>query len=116
MSESDVLDTHLQEMRRGTIVLACLRLLEQPGYGYGLLEDLGEHGFPTDANTLYPLLRRLEKQGHLTSEWNTDEARPRKFYRTSAAGSRLAAALTADFQAVAAAIAELPGGNEGQED
>jgi PadR family transcriptional regulator PadR len=108
MSESDILDTHLQELRRGTIVLACLRLLESPGYGYGLLEQLGAHGFPTDANTLYPLLRRLEKQGHLTSEWNTDEARPRKFYRTSAAGKRLATALTDDFRAIAAAIDALP--------
>ena len=108
MSESEILDTHLQELRRGTIVLACLRLLEQPGYGYGLLEQLGDRGFPTDANTLYPLLRRLEKQGHLTSEWNTDEARPRKFYCTSAAGSRLAAALTDEFHAIATAIDSLP--------
>ncbi|MDY0908748.1 PadR family transcriptional regulator [Microbacterium sp. CFBP9034] len=108
MSESEILDTHLQELRRGTIVLACLRLLEKPGYGYGLLEELDGHGFPTDANTLYPLLRRLEKQGHLTSEWNTDEARPRKFYRTNAAGTRLAAALTAEFRSIATAIDSLP--------
>jgi PadR family transcriptional regulator PadR len=108
MSESEVLETHLQELRRGTVVLACLRLLEQPGYGYGLLEQLGERGFATDTNTLYPRLRRLEKQGYLTSEWNTDEARPRKFYRTSAAGSRLAAALIDDFHAIAAAIDALP--------
>ncbi|GAA5202529.1 PadR family transcriptional regulator [Microbacterium jejuense] len=104
MSETENLDTHLQELRRGTVVLACLRLLETPGYGYGLLEELGGHGFPTDANTLYPLLRRLEKQGYLTSEWNTDEARPRKFYRTSDAGRRLAGALTDDFRAIATAI------------
>jgi DNA-binding PadR family transcriptional regulator len=108
MSESEVLETHRQELRRGTVVLACLRLLEQPGYGYQLLEQLSDRGFPTDANTLYPLLRRLEKQGHLTSEWNTDEARPRKFYRTSAAGARLADALTEDFRAIAEAIAALP--------
>lgn len=108
MSESEILDTHLQELRRGTIVLACLRLLEEPGYGYGLLEELAGRGFPTDANTLYPLLRRLEKQGYLTSEWNTDEARPRKFYRTSAVGARLASALTADFRAIATAIDALP--------
>jgi PadR family transcriptional regulator PadR len=108
MSETDILETHLQELRRGTIVLACLRLLVVPGYGYGLLEELGQRGFPTDANTLYPLLRRLEKQGHLTSEWNTDEARPRKFYRTSAAGTRLASALTDDFRAIATAIDALP--------
>ncbi len=108
MTDTEALDTHLQELRRGTIVLACLRLLTHPGYGYGLLEELQGRGFDTDANTLYPLLRRLEKQGHLTSEWNTDEARPRKFYRTSAAGHRLAAALTDDFHAIAAAIAALP--------
>lgn len=108
MSETEALDTHLQELRRGTVVLACLRLLREPGYGYGLLEDLQARGFDTDANTLYPLLRRLEKQGHLASEWNTDEARPRKFYRTSPAGLRLAEALTDDFRALAEAIATLP--------
>lgn len=108
MSENDVLDTHLQELRRGTVVLACLRLLVEPGYGYGLLELLGRSGFPTDANTLYPLLRRLEKQGYLTSEWNTDEARPRKFYRTSAAGRALAHSLTEESRAIAAAVASLP--------
>ena len=99
---------HLQELRRGTVVLACLRLLQTPGYGYGLLETLEQRGFPTDANTLYPLLRRLEKQGYLTSEWNTDEARPRKFYRTSPAGHALADALTADLAAITAAVAGLP--------
>jgi PadR family transcriptional regulator PadR len=108
VSETEALQTHLQELRRGTVVLACLRLLQRPGYGYGLLEDLQARGFDTDANTLYPLLRRLEKQGHLASEWNTDEARPRKFYRTSPAGAVLASALTEDFHALAGAIAELP--------
>ncbi len=108
MNDDDALVGHLQEIRRGTIVLACLHLLREPGYGYGLLEDLERRGFPTDANTLYPLLRRLEKQGYLTSEWNTDEARPRKFYRTSAAGAALADRLTAEWRAVADAIAALP--------
>ena len=108
MSADEILDTHLQELRRGTVVLACLRLLTNPGYGYGLLEELAARGFATDANTLYPLLRRLDKQGYLTSEWNTDEARPRKFYRTSAAGRTLARSLTDDFRAIAASIADLP--------
>ncbi len=110
-AEADGQSIHLQELRRGTVVLACLRLLVEPGYGYGLLEELQTRGFDTDANTLYPLLRRLEKQGHLTSEWNTDEARPRKFYRTSADGIRLARALTDDYRALALAIDALPGDN-----
>lgn len=103
----ETLETHLQELRRGTVVLACLQLLRTPGYGYGLLEDLQRHGFATDANTLYPLLRRLEKQGYLTSEWNTDEARPRKFYRSSTAGVTLADTLTTEWASLTAAIATL---------
>lgn len=104
---NETLDTHLQELRRGTVVLACLQLLRTPGYGYGLLEDLEARGFATDANTLYPLLRRLEKQEYLTSEWNTEEARPRKFYRTSEAGIRLADTLTTEWAALTEAIATL---------
>lgn len=108
MSENEAFDIHAQELRRGTVVLACLRLLVEPGYGYGLLEHLHGRGFDTDANTLYPLLRRLEKQGFLTSDWNTEQARPRKFYRTSPAGRELAAALTDDFTRLADAIGALP--------
>lgn len=104
---NEILDTHLQELRRGTVVLACLQLLRTPDYGYALLEELDRRGFATDANTLYPLLRRLEKQEFLTSEWNTDEARPRKFYRTSKAGIRLADTLTQDWLALTSAIASL---------
>lgn len=104
MGTSEVMDGHLQELRRGTIVLASLEILRRPGYGYRLLETLDDAGFGVDANTLYPLLRRLEKQGLLTSEWNTDEARPRKYYTTSAAGGQLAEALRADWSRLAAAI------------
>ena len=103
-NEPEGFETHRQELRRGTVVLACLRLLREPGYGYGLLEDLAARGFETDANMLYPLLRRLEKQGYLTSEWNTDEVRPRKFYRTSEAGQRLADTLTSDWRGLAEAF------------
>lgn len=107
---SEFVETHLQELRRGTIVLACLQLLRTPGYGYGLLEDLERHGFATDANTLYPLLRRLEKQGFLTSRWNTEESRPRKFYSTSADGIRLATSLTTEWVALTSAVTSLPAG------
>ena len=104
---SDAVDTHLQELRRGTVVLACLQLLREPGYGYALLERLDAHGLPTDANTLYPLLRRLEKQGFLTSEWNTEESRPRKFYSTSADGIRLAETLQHEWRALTESLSSL---------
>jgi DNA-binding PadR family transcriptional regulator len=97
-NDPDIIAGHLQELRRGTVVLAALVVLREPGYGYALLESLTEQGIAVDANTLYPLLRRLEKQGLLTSEWNTEEARPRKFYRTSEAGTRLAKDLMTDWR------------------
>lgn len=104
----EFVETHRQELRRGTVVLACLALLSEHGHGYGLLDALRSHGFPVDANTLYPLLRRLEKQGYLTAEWNTDEARPRKLYRTSEAGRALVGTLTDEFDRIAGAVAALP--------
>ena len=109
--DEDLLGGHLQELRRGTVVLACLSILKQPGYGYGLLEALERSGFAVEANTLYPLLRRLEKQGLLTSSWDTEEARPRKFYTTSEQGTELLDALLKDWEALHASIRRL---NEGK--
>jgi PadR family transcriptional regulator PadR len=99
-----LLDQMRQELRRGSVVLASLVALERPGYGYGLLDSLERSGFPVAANTLYPLLRRLESQGLLTSEWDTSEARPRKFYKTSDAGTRIAHRLRTEWSAIDSAI------------
>jgi PadR family transcriptional regulator PadR len=101
-----------QELRRGTVVLACLLLLREPGYGYALLDQLRDLGFSVDANTLYPLLRRLESQGLLVSEWNTQEARPRKFYRISPDGERYAAALLEDWNRMDASLRRLAQGDD----
>jgi len=101
---------HLQELRRGTVVVASLLSLRVPGYGYALLEHLAAAGIDVDANTLYPLLRRLETQGLLESEWNTDESRPRKFYRTSPEGERLALALLDDARSTLDALTRLAEG------
>ncbi|MER7891319.1 PadR family transcriptional regulator [Micromonospora sp. NPDC048909] len=107
MVSDEILRTHLQELRRGTVVVASLVALRQPGYGYALLQRLTGHGFPVDANTLYPLLRRLEEQGLLTSEWNTEESRPRKFYRTSDSGEALLGRLLDDLAAVQTSLTGL---------
>ena len=109
MLDDELLSTHLQELRRGTVVLASLLILRKPNYGYALLDLLERSGFAVDANTLYPLLRRLEKQGLLTSDWNTDESRPRKFYRTSDLGGELADTLSHDWDELHAAFRTLKG-------
>lgn len=82
-----------------TAVVAGLAALRRPDYGYNLLQRLAGDGLPVDANTLYPLLRRLEEQGLLTSEWNTEENRPRRFCRTSDEGLRVLALLLDDLAA-----------------
>ncbi len=110
MDWDDLLRTHLQELRRGTVVVASLAALRTPGYGYGLLQELASAGIAVDANTLYPLLRRLEDQGLLTSEWDTTQSRPRKMYRTNDTGERLLDALLRDLSGVRAALISLTGG------
>ena len=109
MHEDDLLGTHRHELRRGTVVLACLLALREPGYGYGLLKTLESAGIASDGNTVYPLLRRLEERGLLESEWNTAESRPRKFYRTTNAGSELATQLLADMSALTKSLHSLNG-------
>lgn len=104
MVDDELVRSHLQELRRGTVVMACLVALRTPGHGYGLLEHLAAHGFAVEANTLYPLLRRLETQALLTSAWDTDGPRPRKQYRTSPAGEELLAVLLDDLSALRTSI------------
>lgn len=74
------------ELRRGTQILGVLSLLKKQQYGYSLLQSLTDEGIQIEAGTLYPLLRRLETQGLLESEWDTTEARPRKYYMLSQKG------------------------------
>jgi len=105
------LEAHLKELRRGSVLLACLLVLRTPGYGYGLLEKLDEAGVEVDANTLYPMLRRLEKQGLLTSQWDTDGARPRKYYATSAQGIELARELMSSWLDMTQTLEDLDRGD-----
>ena len=104
MDFSDTLSGNQQELRRGTVVLACLLLLRRPGYGYALLDQLRDLGFAVDANTLYPLLRRLESQGLLVSEWREEEKRNKRFYRLSADGKLILKQLAAEWKSINASL------------
>jgi len=90
LSKNDLITGFLQEMRRGTIIMCVLAKLKTSYYGYNLISELAHAGVPIEANTLYPLLRRLESQGLLASEWNTtDAAKPRKYYATTKLGKEV---------------------------
>lgn len=86
------------ELRRGIVVLAVLSLLDSASYGYNLVQRLGALGLEVEEGTLYPLLRRLEKQGLLISEWDTSESRPRKYYRISHEGRDVLTAMHAEWK------------------
>jgi DNA-binding PadR family transcriptional regulator len=77
-------DTKLEtELKRGIFQIAVLSLLSEPRYGYQIGRVLSDHGLAVEEGTLYPLLRRMEEQGLLESWWVTEQARPRKYYRTT---------------------------------
>ena len=104
------------ELRRGVIVLATLSQLRLPRYGYELRQALADHGMAIEEGTLYPLLRRLEAQGVLTSEWRTNEGAPRRYYVLSADGRRLFKRLTETWNGLNEAMDRLlaNGGQDGR--
>ena len=83
---SETLDNLRLELRRGCLVIAVLAALRTEQYGYTLRKTLNEHGLTIDESTLYPLLRRLESQGLLTSQWREEDKRNKRFYRLSPDG------------------------------
>jgi DNA-binding PadR family transcriptional regulator len=93
-----------QELRRGVLVLAVLSQLRTLRYGYELRQSLVERGLPIEEGTLYPLLRRLEAQGVLRSEWRTAEGPPRRYYELSADGAELFDGLTATWRGLNTAM------------
>lgn len=82
----NLLNSLSTELRRGTLTLAVLSQLRNPQYGYSLVQLLEGAGISIEQSTLYPLLRRLEKQELVTSSWDTSESRPRKYYVLSEYG------------------------------
>ena len=101
MKEKELSELHTkltQELRRGILVLATLSQLKEAKYGYALINNLAERGLDIEQGTLYPLLRRLESQGLLQSEWNVEGSRPRRYYIISPAGSSLLELLSAEWR------------------
>jgi DNA-binding PadR family transcriptional regulator len=107
------LNTISLEMRRGVIVLAVLSLLREEQYGYSVLRLLAENGLDVDQGTLYPLLRRLESQGLLESNWRVEEARPRRYYIISPQGRKTLPQLQHDWNAIVSAVQNITKGLEG---
>ncbi|WP_047981490.1 PadR family transcriptional regulator [Ornithinibacillus contaminans] len=100
MNVEEHLDKLMLELRRGTITIGVLSQLSDPQYGYSLVTSLDEKGVHVEPGTLYPLLRRLEKQGLLESSWDTNETRPRKYYVLSEMGRTVFEQLCVEWEGI----------------
>lgn len=107
MDKDEVLSGLLQELKRGSIVLGVLSQLKTPMYGYNLVTRLAERGMAVESNTMYPLLRRLESQGILSSQWDVGEGKPRKYYVRTAEGTKIYEILSRQWKKNAACMEKL---------
>jgi len=92
------------ELRRGCLILAVMAALRTEQYGYTLRKALAEHGMEIDEGTLYPLLRRLETQKLLSSEWREEEKRNKRFYKLSPDGKQMLKLLLTEWQSMGASL------------
>ena len=94
----------VQELRRGVIVLAVLSQLHEEQYGYSLMKLLEDQGMLVDQGTLYPLLRRLEEQKLLESDWRMETSRPRRYYILSAQGQQVLKEMTVEWSRISSTV------------
>lgn len=110
--DEDLFDKLKVELRRGALSLAVLAALREERYGYTLRQMLDDAGLKIDEGALYPLLRRLESQGLLTSQWREEGKRNKRFYRLSRDGEQILARLIAEWNAMSESILRLSEGDE----
>src|SRR5215475_15830292 len=103
----EILENLRLELRRGCLVLAVLAKLRSEYHGYALAKALAESGLEIDENTLYPLLRRLESQGLLVSQWREEDKRNKRFYRLSADGERILTQLLREWQRINESLSKI---------
>jgi PadR family transcriptional regulator PadR len=114
-SQEKIMQNLLQELKRGSLVLAVLLSTEKPEYGYSLVGLLQESGIDVEQNTLYPLLRRLEQQGLMESIWDTGESRPRKYYRVTDYGRTVASELSGQWAVLVESMNRLINKDQGND-
>jgi PadR family transcriptional regulator PadR len=100
----DLIENLRLELRRGSLILAVLAELRAEQYGYTLRKALEDRGLAMDEGTLYPLLRRLETQGLLVSEWREQDKRNKRFYKLSPDGRAVLKQLQTEWKEIGEAL------------
>ncbi len=103
-NDTDMFETLRQELRRGSLILAVLGQLKAEHYGYTLRKALADAGVEIEEGALYPMLRRLESQGLLTSEWREEDRRNKRFYTLSAEGRTVLDRLVTEWTGLNASV------------
>ena len=103
-AEGDLDESFRMELRRGSLMLGVLARLREERYGYTLRQALAADGLEMEESTLYPLLRRLETQGLLISEWREEEKRKKRFYRLSPAGETMLKRLLEEWRRISGSL------------
>jgi DNA-binding PadR family transcriptional regulator len=106
-SEGDIFETHRMELRRGSLILAVLGQLRTEHYGYTLRKALADAGVEIEEGALYPMLRRLEAQGLLASEWREEDRRNKRFYRLSDQGRTVLTRLAEEWRGLNASVSDI---------
>ena len=107
MGSDDLYESLRMELRRGSLTLGVLARLREERYGYTLRQALAADGLEMEESTLYPLLRRLETQGLLVSEWREEDKRKKRFYRLSAEGEIILGRLLKEWRAISASLEKI---------
>jgi PadR family transcriptional regulator, regulatory protein PadR len=110
--DASIFDNLRSELRRGSLILAVLAQLRSEQYGYTLRKALADNGMEIEESTLYPLLRRLETQGLLRSEWREEDKRNKRFYLLSPDGKEVLEQLLAEWRSLDSSLSEIVGGKE----
>ena len=105
--QNDLFDSLKLELRRGCLIVAVLAQLRVEHYGYTLRKALADQGLAIEESTLYPLLRRLETQGLLVSQWREEDKRNKRFYRLSAEGETILKQLLEEWESINASLGRI---------
>lgn len=106
-ADPEIFENLRMELRRGCLSLAVLTQLRTERYGYTLRKALADDGLEIDEGTLYPLLRRLESQGLLVSEWREEDKRNKRFYKLSPQGEQILTQLLDEWQRINASLSKI---------
>ena len=107
--DAELLENLRIELRSGCLVVAAMSQLHNEHYGYSLRQALQGVGLEIEESTLYPLLRRLESQGLLVSEWREETKRKKRFYQLSDRGVRVLKQLLIEWNTINRALSQLIG-------